>query len=61
MSRASRRSRVKGCAGQTANEMLMIMGLLTAILISVTGIVIPTMSFVVERLTKHLLIYVGSP
>jgi hypothetical protein len=47
--------------GQTANEMLMIMGLLTAMIISVTGIVLPTIGFVVERLTKHLLIYVGSP
>src|SRR5262245_44263924 len=32
-------------AGQTANEMLMIMGLLTAMIIATTNIVIPTMGF----------------
>lgn len=48
-------------AGQTATEMLMMMGLLTAMLISATGIIVPTMRWVVERLVKHMVVYVSSP
>jgi hypothetical protein len=48
-------------AGQTTTEMLMMMGLLTAMLISATGIIVPTMRWVVERLVKHMVVFVSSP
>jgi hypothetical protein len=61
MTRTPRRPTISRDDGQTANEMLMIMGLLTAMLIAVTGIVLPTMEWVVEQLVEHMIFYVSSP
>src|SRR5262245_33493622 len=40
--------------GQTATEYLMIAGLLTAIIISLTSTIVPTIGYVVVSLVKHM-------
>ena len=50
-----------GRRGQTAVEYLMIAGILTAVLIMLTGIVVPTMRYVTRTATAHLLVYLSSP
>lgn len=47
--------------GQTAVEYLMIAGIMTAILIMLTGIVVPTMRWVTRTVTEHLLMHLSSP
>lgn len=47
--------------GQTAVEYLMIAGIMTAILIMLTGIIVPTMRYVTRTATGHLLVYLSSP
>jgi Flp pilus assembly pilin Flp len=46
--------------GQTTVEYLMIAGLITAIIISLTKIIVPTMAWVVVRLVRHMAVYVSS-
>jgi Flp pilus assembly pilin Flp len=54
------RRRRRGEAGQTFVETTMILGLLTAIIVGVTGIVVPGFSNVVATLVRHMLVYVGA-
>jgi Flp pilus assembly pilin Flp len=54
------RRRRRGEAGQTFVETTMILGLLTAIIVGVTGIVVPGFSSVVATLVRHMLVYVGA-
>ncbi len=51
----------RGRRGQTAVEYLMIAGIMTAILIMLTGIVVPTMRWVTRTATGHILVYLSSP
>lgn len=51
----------RGRRGQTAVEYLMIAGIMTAILIMLTGIVVPTMRWVTRTATEHILVYLSSP
>jgi Flp pilus assembly pilin Flp len=46
--------------GQTTVEYLMIAGLITAIIISLTKIIVPAMAWVVVKLVRHMAIYVSS-
>ena len=46
--------------GQTVNEVLMMLGLLTAIIIAVTAIVVPVMVEAVGRLISHQAVYLTS-
>jgi Flp pilus assembly pilin Flp len=55
--RARRRA---GEQGQTTTEYLMIAGLLTAIIISLTKIIVPTMAWVVVKLVNHMAIGISS-
>lgn len=50
-----------GERGQTASEYLMIAGLLTAMIIMLTNIVVPTMRDVSRRMTLHMMVYLSSP
>jgi len=50
-----------GRAGQTAVEYLMIAGLVTAMLITLTSIIVPTMRWVTARSTEHILLHLSSP
>lgn len=54
-----RRHRWRREEGQTFTETTMILGLLTAIIIALTGIIVPGFSNVVVRLVRHMLIFVG--
>jgi hypothetical protein len=47
--------------GQTATEYLMIAGLLTAMLIVLTNIIVPTMRDVGVRIVQHMVLYLTSP
>jgi hypothetical protein len=49
-----------GERGQAATEYLMILGLLTAIVIALTGIIVPTISYVVVRIVTHVALFVSS-
>jgi Flp pilus assembly pilin Flp len=55
---------IAGCVrsqrGQTTVEYLMIAGLITAIIISLTKIIVPTMAWVVVKLVRHMAVYVSS-
>jgi Flp pilus assembly pilin Flp len=51
---------MKGEHGQAATEYLMILGLLTAMIIALTGIIVPTISYVVVRVVKHVAVFVSS-
>jgi Flp pilus assembly pilin Flp len=50
-----------GRRGQTAVEYLMIAGIMTAIIIMLSGIVVPTMRWVTRTATNHILVYLSSP
>lgn len=56
-----RRFGPSGESGQTTSEYLMIVGLLTAIILSLTRIIVPAMTFVVVRLAEHVAVYISSP
>lgn len=45
--------------GQTFTETAMILGLLTAIIVGVTRIVVPGFSSVIVTLVRHMLVFVG--
>jgi hypothetical protein len=47
--------------GQTPTEYLMMAGLLTAMLIVLSGIIIPTMREVTIRLATHIIVNLSSP
>lgn len=47
--------------GQTAVEYLMIAGLVTFMLITLTGIIVPTMKYVTVKATEHILLHLSSP
>ena len=46
--------------GQTFTEYIMILGLVSAIIIAVTGIVVPGLANIVVRLVMHMSIYLSS-
>lgn len=50
-----------GRRGQTAVEYLMIAGLLTAMLIVLSNIIIPTMRWVGVEITRHVVLHLTSP
>jgi hypothetical protein len=56
VTRRARRSE----AGQTFTETVMLLGILTAIIIGLTGIIVPGFSTAVAGLVRHMLVYVGS-
>lgn len=47
-------------AGQTFTETAMILGIITAIIIGLTGIIVPSFSTAIAGLVRHMLVYVGS-
>ncbi|MBU22766.1 MAG: hypothetical protein CL476_06645 [Acidobacteria bacterium] len=47
--------------GQTFVEYVMILGLVSAIIIAVTGIVVPGVGVVVVRLFTHMSVYLTTP
>lgn len=47
-------------SGQTTTEYLMILGLLTAIIVAVTGIIVPFMGNAITRMVRHMVLYVSS-
>ena len=47
--------------GQTANEYLMIAGLMTAMLIVLSSIIVPTMKLVGVRVVEHMVLHLSSP
>lgn len=49
-----------GESGQTTTEYLMILGLLTAIIVAVTGIIVPFMGNAITRMVRHMVLYVSS-
>jgi hypothetical protein len=53
--------RRRGRRGQTTTEYLMMAGLLTAMLIVLSGIIIPTMRVVTLRLADHIIVNLSSP
>jgi hypothetical protein len=46
--------------GQAVTEYLMIAGLLTAILVALTEIIVPTFSYAVVRIVTHIAVFVSS-
>jgi Flp pilus assembly pilin Flp len=48
-------------SGQTFTEYTMILGLLTAIIIGLTAIIVPGLGQAVVGLVNHMLVYMGSP
>jgi len=48
-------------SGQTAVEYLMIAGLLTAMLIVLTSIIVPTMKTVGKKVVEHMVLHLSSP
>jgi Flp pilus assembly pilin Flp len=56
----TRRPRLDDECGQTTTEYLMIAGLLTAIIVSLTKIIVPTMAWVVVKLVNHMAIGISS-
>lgn len=50
----------RSARGQTTTEYLMILGLLTAIIISLTQIIVPAVGWVVVKLVRHMAVYVSS-
>ncbi|MBI1874759.1 MAG: hypothetical protein HYS05_12870 [Acidobacteria bacterium] len=55
-----RHARRTGERGQTFTEYMMILGLLSAIIIALTGIILPGITYVVVRIVKHIALYVSS-
>jgi Flp pilus assembly pilin Flp len=54
-------TRVRSERGQTANEYLMIAGLMTAMLIVLTSIIVPTMKTVGVKVVEHMVLHLSSP
>jgi hypothetical protein len=52
---------LRGRRGQTAVEYLMIAGLMTAMLIVLSNIIIPTMRWVGVVVTEHVVMHLTSP
>ena len=52
--------RVRREAGQTFTETAMILGIMAAIIVSLTTLIVPAYSEVVSRLVKHMVVYVGT-
>lgn len=48
-------------AGQTATEYLMILGVLTAVMISIGAMVRPMISWVVVQVTQHEAVHLSTP
>lgn len=55
------RPRLRETRGQTAVEYLMIAGLVTAMLIVLTSIIVPTMKVVGVRVVEHMVLHLSSP
>lgn len=53
--RAARRE-----AGQTFTETAMLLGILTAVIIALTGIIVPGFSTAIAGLVRHMLVFVGA-
>jgi hypothetical protein len=53
--------RTRARAGQTPTEYLMIAGLITAMIIVLTGIIVPTMREVTIRVATHIIVNLSSP
>jgi hypothetical protein len=49
-----------GEAGQTFTETAMILGILTAIIIGLTGTIVPGFSRAIAGLVQHMLVFVGT-
>jgi hypothetical protein len=47
-------------AGQTFTETAMILGIITAIIIGLTGIIVPGFATAIAGLVRHMLVYMGS-
>ena len=47
-------------SGQTFTETAMILGIITAIIIGLTGIIVPSFSAAVAGVVRHMLVFVGS-
>ena len=47
-------------AGQTFTETAMILGILTGLIIALTGIIVPGFSSVIAQLVRHMLVFVGA-
>jgi Flp pilus assembly pilin Flp len=47
-------------AGQATTEYLMIAGLLTAMILALTQIIVPAIAWAVARLATHMAVYVSS-
>jgi Flp pilus assembly pilin Flp len=56
----TRRTGASGESGQTFTETAMILGLIAAIIISLTTIVVPAFRVVVARAVTHMVVYVGT-
>ena len=50
----------KSEAGQTFTETAMILGILTALIIGLTGIIVPSFSTAIAGLVRHMIVFVGS-
>ena len=48
-------------AGQTFTEYTMILGVLTAVIISVLGIAVPVISWMAVNIAKQFAMYISSP
>jgi hypothetical protein len=46
--------------GQTFTEYIMLLGLLSAIIVAVTRIVVPGIAWVIDRLVRHMATYLTS-
>jgi hypothetical protein len=55
------RGNARSRSGQTPTEYLMIAGLVTAMIIVLSGIIIPTMRDVTVRLARHIIVNLSSP
>ena len=55
------RARARGTRGQTTTEYLMIAGLMTAMIIVLTSIIVPTMKFVGVQVVQHIVVNLSSP
>lgn len=52
--------RLRDEAGQTFTETVMLLGILSAIIVALTGIVVPGFSTAIAQLVRHMLVYVGA-
>lgn len=53
--------RVRDQRGQTLSEYVMIVGLLSAGLITMTKIIVPWFAFVIVKLVEHMALHLSSP